>query len=509
MADEVISELGRAARGGAIALIGLLISAVFGFLVRALIGRAYGPTVYGAYNLAFTVFTIVLVVAIYGFPMGLQRQVSYFREKRPDKVGELVWTALGLVLVSSITGLVVIELSRGFLSTHLLSQLESRKVLMVLLGIIALALPPTALRVSLVSATQGFKRVREYFIYGRIFFPLTYFSVTAILILLGRDIRYIVAGYVISQILTFLLLYRDTRRFGILSDGFKFSFKLAKVLLAFSIPLMFSNIIGFVMGWTDTLMLGYYLGAKVTGVYNAAAPLARFLPVFLSAFTVIYSPIATSFYARKKLDQLNIFYSSIAKWILLLTFPLFFILVSVPGRIIELLFGPSYLGASLSLVILSLGYMFHSIVGPNGLTLVSIGKPKQEMIGNTIGAVMNVVLNLLLIPVYGMTGAAIATSSSYVLANLYKSLLLWEYGIKPFGGKYVRILVLAGGITIANLLLPPNLHLLAFVFGLALFFPAVLLVRGLERVDLELLKTAFRKFGINGDKLIKALEKYV
>ncbi|MEO2151198.1 MAG: oligosaccharide flippase family protein, partial [Thermococcus sp.] len=107
--NEVTKELGIAARGGIIALIGMVVSALFGFFTRTVIGRVYGPSAYGAYNVAFTIFNLAVVVVLLGFPLGLQRQVSYFKEKMPQRLERLIFTALILVVISSSLGMVFVE----------------------------------------------------------------------------------------------------------------------------------------------------------------------------------------------------------------------------------------------------------------------------------------------------------------------------------------------------------------------------------------------------------------
>ncbi|WP_457752154.1 flippase [Thermococcus sp.] len=508
---ETTRELGRAARGGAIALVGMFVSAVFGFLTRAVVGRVYGPSDYGAYNVAFTIFSLTMTLVLLGFPMGLQRQVSYFREREPEKTGELISTALITVFISSIIGMAFIELGKGWMAGIFLRDGTSRETLMDILTIIALAVPFSALLSSMISTTQGFKRVREYFLYGRVYQPLVYFVLISIIALIFKlPVKYTAAGYLITVLAVLVLFARDAINAGILPRKITFRPELAKLLLSFSIPLMLSGIVGFIMTWTDTLMLGRFRGSASAGIYNAAAPLARFIPVFLAAFTVIYSPIATGFYAEGKLRELNEFYTSITKWVLLSTFPLFLLLVILPGWVISILFGGKYIAASVPLVILAIGYLFHTVVGPNGLTLVSTGKPGQEMLGNIIGATLNVAINLLLIPKYGMVGAATATALSYIAANTYKSTVLWRMGIKPFNGRYLRVICLGAVLTAIGFMLPGSIPLrLAYVIGgTAAFYVGSLLLRAMDENDVEVIRMASRKFNLKADRLIKLIEKY-
>ncbi|WP_457742591.1 flippase [Thermococcus sp.] len=508
MADEVIGELGRAARGGAIALFGLIIAAIFGFLVRAIVGRVYGPYQYGVYNLTFTVFTITLTFVMLGFQMGVQRQVSYFLAKKPERTKELITTAVLTVTGTSSVGLIFLELMRGKLPKYI----GGGSLLPSLLSVLAIGLPITAVFNTLISTSQGFKRVREYVLYGKIAIPLLYFvSVVVVSEVIRSTIKSIVTTYVFVQATGLLLIVRDLKRAGILPGEVKFSPQLARVLVLFSVPLMLSNIVWFIMTWTDTLMLGHYLGSRIVGIYNAASPLARFIPVFLSAFTVIYSPIVTQLHAKGLVREINRFYTSITKWILLSTYPLFAILFLYPKPVIRTLFGTNYVEAGLSLMILALGFMLHSALGPNGLTIVSIGKPAQEMIGNVLGAILNVGINIALIPRYGMVGAAVATAISYGLANTYKQIILLKNNIKPFTKEYYKIITVGGAIIImGHFIRTDSIWIAILLVGVysILFYFLSLVMRTLDRTDIEILRIFAKKLNINIDKVLTILERF-
>ncbi len=506
---DVIGDLGKVARGGAIALVGLVIAAIFGFLVRAVIGRVYGPHQYGVYNLVFTVFTIALVIVMLGFPTGIQREVSYFTTKHPkEDVKRLISTAISIVIVTSLTGTLVLEIIRDFLPRYI----GGGSLLPELLEILSISLPVSALLNVSIAISQGFKRVREYVFYGRVLVPVMYFVLVALVSLVFRvPIRSIMVTYILAQALGLSLLVRDLRRFGILPKRPCISVTLAKRVTTFSLPLLVSGIIGFIMSWTDTLMLGHYLGSTIVGIYNAAAPMSRFIPVFLAAFTVIYNPIATELYARDKLKELSQFYTSVTKWVVLLTFPLFLILVSYPKPVIMTLFGGKYVGAWRPLTVLSIGFMFHSIVGPNGLTLISIGKPAKDMTGNVLGATLNVVMNILLIPKYGMMGAAMATATAYVVANLYKSILLFKLGISPLTWRYMKVLILGVGIAMTSTTLPasalPQAVLWTIISSLA-FYCISVTIGAFDRNDVELMKMVSRRVNIVPRFLMDLLERF-
>lgn len=229
-------------------------------------------------------------------------------------------------------------------------------------------------------------------------------------------------------------------------------------------------------------------------------------------------PIATAFYTEGKLGELNRIYRIITRWIFLPTFPpLFTLLVVFPETTITGFFGPKYSAASTALQILAVGFMFHTFLGLNGMSLVAIGEPNANLVGNIFAATFNVILNALLIPSYGINGgAAVATSVSYVVANLFRSwwLYLRTKIHPPFGRSYLRQLAVAVVIVPILMLLAPAdvglLMALLLVGGLSflVYLVIILLLRTVEPEDVALLRAVGQRLGWNVEPLARVLERF-
>ena len=158
---------------------------------------------------------------------------------------------------------------------------------------------------------------------------------------------------------------------------------------------------------------------------------------------------------------------------------------------LELLFGARYMGAALALQILSAGEFVHTLVGPNGTTLTSYGKTTLLMIDAVLAAILNIVLNLLLIPRYGISGAAIATAISLAVSNvLVSGQLYYYYRIHPFRSNYIKS-VIAGLLVLLVLYYPLKAALgltlwflpLYYLVFLAVSFGAVVLTGSVDTID--------------------------
>ncbi|WP_456395640.1 flippase [Thermococcus sp.] len=434
--DETSQALQKIARGTGIVFFGTVFWLFFEFLSRTIIARHYSTSEYGVFNLALTVLSIALIIATLGFQNSLPREVAFYREKESLRVGDLISTALIIVALNSIIWVIVL-----ILGAKDIAQIFHDSRLVQGLRIMAFALPFFALITVIIAISRGFGRVRELVYFQNIMYPLLFFILIVAGIFLNANYRYIFIAYLLSQSLTCLFLVLEVYKSKLFKLSFLFNITLARELVKFSIPLMFVGILNYIMGWTDTLMLGYYMSTKVVGLYNAASPLAKLLLLILSSAGFLYMPLASTLYAQGKIEEIRNLYVLLTKWIFLLTFPLFSLMFLLPDFVITIFFGPTYIPSSSALRILSVGFIFHVIFGLNGISLVVIKENKFMMYSNLFSAILNVMLNAVLIPHYGLNGAAVATAISYLVGNILSSLWLYKKSrIHPFRQDYLTAL---------------------------------------------------------------------
>ncbi len=508
--SEASQALQRIARGTGIVFAGTIISMFFGFLSRAIIARYFSTAEYGVFNLALTVLNIALVIATLGFQNALPREVAFYREKEPSRVGDLISTALIIVAINSLVLMVLLVVFSKEISLILHDER-----LFHALKVVVFALPFSALIGVIISISQGFGRVREKVYFQNVVYPTLFLIFVIAGALLNLPFAYVFFAYIAAQAFMLLVLTFDVWKIKLFEFGISLNLKLGRELIMFSLPLLFSGILIFVMNWTDTLMLSYYKSSDVVGLYNAAVPLARLLLVFLNSAAFLYPPIIAQLYAQGKISEIKRTYQILTKWVFLLTLPIFSGVFLFPEGTIIFFFGAKYVSASLALQILALGFMFHTFLGLNGSSLIVIGESKFIMVSGLVSAVFNVILNALLIPPYGMEGAAIATATSYFVGNVLNSLKLYkETKIHPFSWNYVKSLV----ISFVLLGLIQSLHLkvsniwyaipILIVF-LVVYAFLVLLSRSIDKEDVELFLAIEQKLGFDIKIIKKILRRFV
>ncbi len=190
-------------------------------------------------------------------------------------------------------------------------------------------------------------------------------------------------------------------------------------LIAYSVPTALAGTVGVTMTWLDRLLVGYYLAEEAVGWYQVAAQASGVFAVVLSAFTAIFAPMIAGLVERGENDRLQELFRVATKWGMLAVLPgaALCLLFSRPS--IVAIFGEPYGPAAAPLVVLVVGQLANVSTGAVGYLLMMGGR-QNLWLGLSLAALAaDVVLNVLLIPRFGLVGAAVATAIS--VAALYAS----------------------------------------------------------------------------------------
>lgn len=167
----------------------------------------------------------------------------------------------------------------------------------------------------------------------------------------------------------------------------------------------------------DLLLLGAFKGAEAVGIYSAALRGAQLVPFTLLAANLALAPTYASLYATGKRADLQRLVTQSSRLILLGGAPAALGLILF-GRWFLLLFGADFVQGQMALAILCVGQLVNVAAGPVAILLTMTGHERDTVIGIGIGTAVNGVLNVLLIPLWGIEGAAVAVATSLITWNL-------------------------------------------------------------------------------------------
>ncbi len=511
--EELPASLGTVARGTLVVFLGLCANALFRFLSRMVLARGLTERDYGVIVLGLVIMEFAAMLGVMGMGVGSARFISRFRA-HGDASG-VRGTVRASLRICSASGLVLSALIWSL--SGVLSDLFEEPALAPVLRLLAFAVPFSILLDLLVGIFRGFERVRV-----KVFFEdlLLYGSaVLAVVLALraGAGTSGIALAYLAAYLVSGALLCLYASRALPPQLGPERPRALGSELLAFSLPLALESLLNLAVFWTDTLMLGLMRGSGEVGIYNAAVPFANLLPIFLVSAIYIFLPVVTRALAAGRREEARVLYRSVTKWTFLLTMPLFLFFLLFPREIIVFFAGEKYGEAGVVLAILSLGFLGHVFLGPNGMTLVALGRTRLVLLDGAVCAGSNVVLNYLFISAWGMKGAALASSLALLLGNVLRTLQVYRLsGIHPFSGRYLKPVLLAGLVGTASFPLASWamrgrgwVAMALYPLYLAAILALVVLSRSLEREDLFMLSGFTGGMFIRARGLVRFLERFV
>jgi O-antigen/teichoic acid export membrane protein len=482
-------------RGGTLLLSGRGLSLAINFATQVLIVRYLTQTDYGAFAYALAFANLAQTFITFGLDRAITRFIPIYEER--GQYGRILGTLLmttGTFLALGLgTVLVVIGLQDWFAGAVL-----DEPGAIALVTILIFLAPIQALDDLLVGMFAAFGDTRAILVRRYVVGPLSRLLVVVLLLLTDSGVGFLAVGYVLSG-LVIVMLYAGLLWHLLRARGLTHSFARsgvevpAREVLAFTLPLLSSDLLQGLMSATDAIVLGTFHDAAEVASFRAILPAASLNQVLLSTFALLFTPAAARLFARNDTEGMNALYWRTAIWMAIFSLPVFLLTFSLSEPITVLLFGERYRASAPYLAILSLGMYFNAALGFNGLTLKVMGRIRYVVILNLGTAAANLGLNLLLIPPLGALGAAIATGITLVLHNVAKQAGLAVAGVaifeRRFVSAYASIVIAATGVLgVQAVASPPLIVVLLLATG------AFVMVVALNRDVLDL-TDAFPELG--------------
>lgn len=450
------ADVTKLARGAGVALMGKVLGRGFRLCGDILMARLLGPVNFGLYAIGWTISRIVTLITPLGLNIGVIRYgARYWRKDAAHLKGVILQALAYSTVAASAIGALFYFLAPS------IGNLFQKPEAVAVIRWFAIGFPVmTALTVA-ASATRISHRMKFGTIAEDMSQPISDLILFVMFYLIGWRLAGAVGACVLSFAIALLVaLYYVGHLFPTVIGRTVKAVYPGKELLTFSLPASLTGVFGVLMIWIDRLLVGYYRPASEVGIYQAASQLSVTFALILSGFATIFSPMAADLWHHGELGRLEELYRVSTKWGLYMSVPPFLVTCFAPRLVMGVLFGKAYVMGWPALLILTFGQVVNAGTGPVGYLLVMAGYQKRmfQISGTTF--VTAVVLGLILIPRYGMTGAAIATcvalSGMFVSAVVVARRVL---GMKPYDRRYLKG-ALATALAIIPLMLLHGVHLL-------------------------------------------------
>ncbi len=381
---------------------------VLQLIVGMLCARYLGPSNYGLINYAASIVAFVMPI----MKLGFDSTMVYELTENPEKEGEIVGTSLLMNVISSFACIAGV-----FLFVSAVNANDSTAITVCVLYSISLIFAA----VEMIQYWFQYKLMSKY---SSVVMLCSYVVVSAYKIFLlvsSKSIYWFALTNsidfgVIGISLVWLYLKKSSR-------GFSFSFNTAKRMLSKSKHYIFSSLMTVVIHNTDHIMLTTMVSKEENGYYTAAITCATVAQFVYTAIIDSFRPLILSCKkSDKKEYEKNV--SRLYSVITYLTIAQSFVFTIFANLIVKLLYGEDYL-SSASILQLLVWYLVFSVMGTvRNVWILAEQKQKYLWIINLSGAVLNIVLNAIMIPYWGACGAALASLLTQFFANFVLGFIL-------------------------------------------------------------------------------------
>jgi stage V sporulation protein B len=420
-----MSYLQKGIKGVFILLVLSVLGNFIGYLTRLVLTKTISVEEYGLFYAVLSLFMFLMIFTNLGFGSAVVKYVSEFNTRK--KQGEIkfiiFYTSFFRLAVTSIISLILF-LSSGYLSKNYFSD-SNAKILVILFAIGLFFMTINQI------LTRIFNAFKNNFLMGILEFTqkMLFFILVIISLIFGfKGIFMPVYSFLISiVIVTLFFFFLLILKTDFLKYKLKKSRKLQKKVTLFALASFLTGVGYTIIGYIDTLMLTYFSSLKEVGIYNVVLPTIMMFAFFGKSIYQVFLPIVSEMWSKNIKNKIKTSFYIIKKYSLFIITPFTLILFIFPKIILNLLFGSEYVSGYISLMILSIGIIFLTISFINQSVLTGIGKPEEVTKILIIGSFFNIITNLILIPFFGIIGAAITTTLSYLLIMILTSRKLEIY----------------------------------------------------------------------------------
>lgn len=417
----------------------------FGFYIFAV--HFYPTQIVGLFAMLSALTALLAAIFSLNLGSGIQHFISYYIGSGDlSSIKKLVRKFSIIIVILSVAAFLFLWFSAPLLDTsffHVAAYTEYIR----LLGFGAIAMVSNNLLNSIVLGLQRFKANALIGIFSSIF---TYSLIIAMLAILQSPIL-VVIGWIIGYSTTtcVLLIYviSRLRKIRLVVEG-KIS---TTPVIWYSLPLLFSSIVGTSATYADRFIAAFFLNLSQIGIYNFALLIVSAFGIISAPFFTILFPKLSELYGKKEYERLKYYNSKAIELLMAVYLPIAFIAAAISRSLLSFLAGSAYLFAWIPVTIILVFNAVFISAGVIGLSLQATRKTSIFLYSSSVSLLTNLAISVLLIPRFGIEGAAIGFSSLYAVRFSVMLYFGRKYSIvyfemtkisKIFGSAFVVFLVL-------------------------------------------------------------------
>lgn len=427
--DEPVRRL---ARGGMINLAGSLWSALAQFLLVSVVARRTDETTTGAFFVVISVVVLVAAVPNLGAGTGLIYFLSRHRENADwSRVRPTIRHGLWPVAIGSLLCAVILVALAGPVATVIgLASVEGAPTA---IRVSACAVVATTMTVAITSALRGLGNIRATVIHYQVLQPTLQLALAAlaassglVALVAGWSLPTVVAAVACAVVLARWLHDRRADLSAGSAAGRALRSEAGREVWGYSAPLAVVSLLKMVIQRIDVVLLSALRSPAEVALYVAASRYLVLGQVVNRAMNWTVQPRIARSLAAGDRDSARRSYAAVTAWLILASWPISLGCLIFPGALLEIVGGPSYRAATGAILILSAAMLVAAACGNVESVLAMAGRSRVNLVLTLGSTALNIGLLIILIPLYGLLGAAVAWAASVVISNALPLVLAWR-----------------------------------------------------------------------------------
>lgn len=490
------------ARGGAVNLVGAGISAVANLVLVVLVSRGLDKNAAGVVFIATSVFVLAETAVRLGTDVGVVHFISFARgrERGPSALVDAIWACAIPVGIGAVLGAGVVAALMPAV-VHSVDPHTADAHGKALAGVVAIGIPVAAIYDLLTAATRGLGSSRPTVVLERFARPLLQIIGTVVALAAGSSVLGFTVAWVAPYVVVAPAMAAWTasilRRHGapLRSSGWPREFA---PVWRFTLPRSVTGVIQILLQRLDIVIVGAILGSGPAAVYTGAT---RFLVVGQlgnQAISYAFQPQLARLVGRGDYDGARELFKTTTAWVVAVNAPLY-LAVCTSAPLLIRLFGHHYGSGTSSMIVVTASGLVGAVSGLVDYVLITVGRTTWNLGNSAVALILNIGVDVALVPHLGVIGAAIGWAVAIVANNL---LPLWQvrrsFGFTPVSGIWARLVVtvaIAFGVLPGITLAASGRSIVAMVVVLAAAFAVYLALLWRWRAALGFDLAHFRRAG--------------
>lgn len=451
---------------------GQLVPKVLSLVILPILTNGFSTSEYGEYDLAITLSSMILPIITLQIYQAVFREL--LAEKDIQKKSVIISTALIFMIFTS---LIVSAILGGSL---ICMGVELWVAFAIILSIVGEAYYTISGQI-----VRGIGNNLGFSVGAIIYSIVNALCVIVILIFQQITVFNVILGIFIAYSLaTTYLLYKSR---SVIFNNFKFDKMVLKKLLAFSLPIIPSTISLWVVNMSDRLLVTYFMGIAANGIYSVATKIPNLYNTAYGIFNMAWIESAS---VAQDSGESEKYYSVLFEKLFSFLTGIVLLILSLLPVLFMILIDDKFYDAYNQSVILFLAVYINSFVSFYGGIYLALRKTGNVAISSIMGAIINIVINILFISRIGLYAASLSTAISFAVIAVFRAIDIGKYVKISYNFKeivigFVLVIVFIIGAFQKNIVI--NL----FVFVLSCIY---------NRRNLYLIKAVLNKIG---GKIIK------